>query len=255
MASETFATRAELRRRLRAKMGASTSDSVQVQTIEMINELLREAAQTVRDKCEWKRLVVEGFFDTGVDQRYYNYLPNSGPGDVVRLWLWNGDANGGSYIPLFKRDIMPNLDNDPVLIGAPETATQSQPVIWQESSQQVAGVPVPAIELNPIPDAVYHLKIEYTQGAQLTDDTTPCIVDADCIVNLAMAEVLDGKGQDKRADKVRAKAYARIALLAGAQRVAGNRTVGLGETLRLKNGVRYRVPPNFDTSLSVMPSP
>lgn len=253
MASETFAVRPELLRRLRAKMGSSTNVAVQVQTTEQLQEYLRQAAQTVRDECEWKRLIVEYFVSTGIDQRYYNYPPNSGPGDIKRVWLWDGDADGGSYVELLRRDILPNLDNDPVLTGTPEIATRGQPQVYQESSQQVGGVPVPALEINPLPDDVYPLKVEFTQGAQLLDDTTPCIVDADCIVDLAFADWLDAKGQDKRADKMRARAFGRIKLLAGSQRVGRTIKIGAGETAQLKAGRQYRLPPNFDTSLSVMP--
>lgn len=253
MASETFAVRPELLRRLRAKMGSSTNAAVQVQTTEQLQEYLREAAQTVRDRCEWKRIVAEYFFATGIDERYYNYPPNAGTGDIKRVWLWNGTASGGRYVEIFRRSILPNLDNDPTLIGTAEIATRSQPQIYEETSQQVGGVPVPALELNPLPDAVYRMKVEFVQGAQLTDDITPCIVDADCIVNLAFAEWLDAKGQAARADKQRAKAFARIRLLAGAQRVGRTIKIGLGETLALKAGKRYRVPPNFDQSPSVMP--
>lgn len=255
MAKETFANRAELRRRLRARMGASTNDAVQVQTTEQQNELLREAAQTVRDACEWKRTVVEYFFSTGIDQRYYNYPANSGPGDIKRVFLWDGDANGGNYIPLYKRQILPFLDNDPILVGAPEVATRGQPSLWEESSQQVGGLPVPALEINPLPDDVYKMKVEFVQAAELLDDTTPSISDANCIVGFALAELLDMRGKPQLADKQRAKAQQRVKLLAGAQRSAETIRIGRGETVALRAGVRLRIPPNFDTGLSVMPSP
>lgn len=254
MARENFATRPELLRRLRARLGASTNAAIQVQTTEWYNEELRLAAEQIRNECEWKRTVVEYYFATGIDQRFYNYPPNSGPGDIKRVWLWQGDDNGGEYVEIFRRNVFANLENDPSLIGAPEIATRGQPQIYEESSQQVGGVPVPALKINPLPDVAYKMRVDFVQGAQLTDDVTPCIVDADCIVAFAFAAILDHRGHEARADKIRSMAMRDLKKKAGAQRVARTRKTGLGDTIQLKAGVRWRTPPNFDTSASVLPS-
>jgi len=66
-------------------MGATTDTAVYSQATEQLNEFLREAAQMVRDACEWKRTLSEFYVSTGIDQRFYNYPANTGPGDIVRI--------------------------------------------------------------------------------------------------------------------------------------------------------------------------
>jgi hypothetical protein len=233
-------------------MGATTDTAVYSQATEQLNEFLREAAQMVRDACEWKRTLSEFYVSTGIDQRFYNYPANTGPGDIVRIARW--DADSELYVELQRRVIPPLLDNDPTFTGVDEVATRDEPIWWEDSSQLVAGVIVSAIELNPLPDAVYKLKIEAYAASPLTDDTTTCNLDADCVLLYAYAEMLDSDGESARADKQRAKAQARVRLLSGAQRVGPTIVKGGAETARLRYG-RGRINRvlNFDTGLSQMP--
>lgn len=253
MASETFANRAELRRRLLARMGSTTDTTVYSQATEQLNEFLREAAQMVRDACEWKDKLVDFAFTTGTDEAFYNYPANTGPGDIVRVARWDDDAK--EYVQLDRRVILPILENDPDWTGDDEIATRDKPLLWEDSAQVVSGVAVPAIKLNPLPDAVYTMKMQGYLAASLTDETTPSAVDADCIVLLAYAEILDSDGREKLAQIQRAKAEKRIGLLAGAQRTGQIIRRGRKQTAALRFGVRFREPLNFDTSLSRMPPP
>lgn len=253
MASETFANRAELRRRLLARLGATTDTTVYSQITEQLNEFLREAAQMVRDACEWKDKLVDFYFETGTDEAFYDYPANTGPGDIVRVSLWDEDSS--EYVQLDRRVILPILENDPDWTGPDEVATRDKPLLWEDSAQVVGDVAVPALKLNPLPDAIYKMKMQGYLAAQLLDDTTPSAVDADCIVMLAHAEVLDSDGKEKQAAVQRAKAQQRIGLLAGAQRTGQIIRRGRKQTAQLRYGIRFREPLNFDTSLSRMPPP
>lgn len=253
MASEIFATRAELRRRLLARLGATTDTSVYSQMTEQLNEYLREAAQATRDLCEWKRVITEFYFETGTDQRFYNYPANVGPGDIVRIARWDDDAN--EYVPMRRAMILPILDNDPDFTGDEEIDTREKPILWEDSSQLVGDVITPAIELNPLPDAVYKMKIEAYAASPLTDEGTLSNVDADCILLHAYAEVLENDGELKRAERQMAKFHARVRELAGAQRVGQTIIRGAAETARLRYARGRLRGLNFDTDLSVMPPP
>lgn len=261
MASEIFATRAELRRRLLAKLGATTDASVYSQMTEQLNEYLREGAQATRDMCEWKRTLCEFYFTTDIDNRFYNYPANVGPGDIVRIARWDADAN--QYVMLRRALILPILDNDPDLTGDDEIDTRAAPTMWEDSSrfvsadvveaEELVSVIFPAIELNALPDAEYKMKIEAYAASPLRDDTIPCELDADCILLYAYAEVLESDGELKRAESQREKFRARIRLLAGAQRVGQTIIRGAAETTRLRYGRGRARGLNFDTSLSEMP--
>lgn len=253
MASEIFATRAEMRRRLLARLGATTDTSVYSQVTEQYNEYLREAVEMVRSLGEWKRTLSEFYFNTGIDERFYNYPANTGPGDIVRISFWDDDSH--QYFMLNRRVILPLFDNEPSFTGPDEVATRNKPLLWEDSSQLVAGVITPAIELNPRSDAVYKMKIEAFASHQLIDDTTPCDIDADCIVTFAFAEVLESDGEAARAKGQRDKAMARCARLFGAQRVGEILRRGRKDTARLRYGRRFRDPLNFDTSLAQLPPP
>jgi hypothetical protein len=251
---ETFVHRAELRRRLLARMGAQTDTTVTAAVVEQLDEYIREAAQFIRDAVEWKRAISELITATQIDERFYSYPLNSGPGDVVRISYW--DADKTQYIPLQRRVILPVLENLPgeAFVGDDEIATRGKPVLWEDSSQiDEDGVTTAMLKLNPYPDAEYPLRIDYNGTIIPIDDNTPILVDADCIVTFAFAEMLDAQGDERRAGTQRAKAMARMRSIAGSQRTGQIFRRGAVETARLRFGSRFREPLNFDTSLSRMP--
>lgn len=203
MASEVFANRAVLRARLRSRLGMSTSDTVMAQTTNAHNEYLRGAARYVRDLCTWKRLESEYTFDLGVDERFYPYPSNSGPGDALRLSRLD---DSGRYIPLEKRIILPVLDVDDDLSGDDDANTRGTPVLWEERSILVSGVPDGRIEVWPPPDEVLGMKLEYIAGGEgFTDDTTASVVDAELILLWALADALEARGDLQLADRQRDK--------------------------------------------------
>jgi hypothetical protein len=253
MASETFANRATLRARLRSRLGMSTDDAVMAQTTNQHNELLRGAARYVRDLCTWKRLESEYLFNTSVDERFYTYPANSGVGDALRLSRLD---DSGHYIELQKRVIMPALDVDDALSGDEDEATRGTPLLFEERSVLVSGVPAARIELWPPADVVYGMKLDYIAGGEgFSDDVTLSVVDAELILYWALGDAYEARGDLDLADRQRDKFEVRRRELHSAGNVGGVITIDRARETRLQYGYQRDPTRPTPTNPTISPFP
>jgi hypothetical protein len=201
---EQFASRLEIRRRILARMGKTTNGSQAAQTTEQYNEVIRAAAEAVYMRCPWAQSQREATESVGIDQRFVNYPENSGPGNIIAIGVWMADEQ--RYRPLRRGRIPVELDDEPLVEEGGDVAAEHRatPSLYEVKAQ---------IEVWPRPDQEYRLKIDYTVHPDLDADADVSVVDAECIVLWAMADLFEFEGDQGLATIQRNKFQDRINLL------------------------------------------
>lgn len=193
---EVFLPRAEIRRRIQARLGHTTNGSQAPLVMEQMNEWIRAGATAVYKRCQWAQTAVESREDAGIDQRFVNYPANTGPGNVISVAVWMEDEQ--RFIPLQRGRIPVELDDEPLVeLGEPDSVSgRGCPTMYELKKQ---------IEIWPRPDIAYRLKIDHTTSPELADETTPSIVDAEAIILHVLAEAYDFQGDERLASVKRAQ--------------------------------------------------
>lgn len=236
---EQFASRKEIRRRILARMGKTTNDSQAAQTTSQYNELIRAAAEAVYMRCPWAQSQRETTVNVGVDQRFINYPANSGPGNILSIGFWLEDEQ--RYKTLRRGRIPVALDDEPMVEEGGEVAAEHRetPIIYEVKSQ---------IEIWPRPDIAYRVKIDHTVHPDLDQDDEVSVVDVECIVLWAMADLFEFEGDPELANTQRRKFNDRITLLIGNQHQLTNIQRG-------RNSLRRgRVPDEYVPTSGAWPS-
>lgn len=205
---ELYLTRLELRRRLLARMGKSTSSAQSAQYLEPVNEWLRAACYAVYERCPWAKTQTETRVDISIDQRFVNYPTACGPGNLLALAVWDEDES--RYVQLRRAVIPITVDDEPLVDagGDPSEAKRARPTSYEPKAQ---------IELFPRADVAYELKIDHTRHPELETDASVSIVDGEAIILWAMADAYDHEGDERLATVARAKFKDRIDALISAQ--------------------------------------
>jgi hypothetical protein len=205
---EQFASRSEIRRRILSRMGKTTNGSQAAQTTEHYNEVIRAAAEAVYMRCPWAQSQRETDATVGIDQRFINYPTNSGPGNVLSIGLWLEDEQ--RYKTLTRGRIPVAADDEPMVEEGGDVAAEHRgaPCIYEVKAQ---------IEVWPRPDQEYRLKIDHTVHPDLDADDDVSVVDVECIVLWAMADLFEFEGDPGLANVQRNKFNDRITLLINGQ--------------------------------------
>lgn len=241
-------TRKEIRRRILARLGNTTSDEQAQLVTPQYNEFIRAACEEVYTRCAWVKTLRESRADIGIDQRFVNYPANCGPENIMQLSVWDEDAQ--RFIPLRRGLIPQQLDDEPVVeIGEPgSVAGRGRPTIYEPKTQ---------IELWRRADKAYRLKIDHTINPNFEDDNQVSVVDGELIILWAMADAFDFSGDPELAKVQRQKFQNRLMELAGQQgpQVTIRRDAGRSERLneRARGGGVSGYQPNSGAWPSVMP--
>lgn len=206
--------------------------------IPLYNEALREACGKVYVECHWSHQEREYKFTGGEDQRLFNYPAYCGATDVIAVAVW--DSAQQKYIPLTRRPITLALDSDPLedIGGTTLQNAQGQPRIWDPKTQ---------LEVWPKLDQAYEFKMDHTICPEFIDDETPSVVDADLIMLWALAELLDDKGEERRAATARQKYADRLAKLK--HWAASGREIAIDASVNFPGKV-YPIGPRFDFTVN-----
>jgi len=203
---DIFLTRAEIRRRMLARLGHTTSNAQAPLVMDQFNEFIRAACEEVYTRCEWVRTMQEAEATVGIDQRFVNYPDNCGPMNVLQIALWDADAQ--RFVNLRRTHIPAELDDEPLVEeGEPASVPgRGQPDRYELKNQ---------IELWRRPDQEYRLKIDHTLNPNFENDAQQSAVDAELIILWAMADAFDFQGDSDLAKIQRQKFGNRLQLLAG----------------------------------------
>lgn len=198
---EVYVSRKEIRRRVMARMGFTTSDNQAPLTQDQTNEWIRAAALEVYSKCAWASAQRETFLEIGIDQRLVNYPASTTAGNIIQVGVW--DEAERRYQPLRRSRIQVSQDDEPLVeIGEPDSvAGRGRPAVFHPKTQ---------IELWPRADQAYQLKIDHTISPNLEADGDVSVVDAEAIILWVLGDALEFQGEGAAADKKRKQFDRRI---------------------------------------------
>lgn len=234
--------RGEMRRRLFARMGTSTSGLVMAESEDQANEALRAAAQHVEVLYAWPRTFVENTsLEIGVDQRFVTRPAGCRFGSIVELAVW--DADDLQYYPLTRKRISVSRDTDPLnqVGGQDDEDTRDRPCYYEETGEQ--------IELWPPADEVYPLKLVYRGDNDLNDDEDIPTVDSELIILWALADMLEFQGEDRLAAVQRQKFTSRYTQVRHWSHTAEVIKMGAAHRSEYQEG---HISPNYDTRPSTI---
>lgn len=239
---ETYQTREEIRRRLQARLGYVSNDDQASQVMVQHNEFIRSACQEVFTRCQWVKTQRETRVQIGVAQRFVNMPANTTAGNILQVSIWNAPAQ--LYHVLRRAVIRQQLDNEPTEAagGTDAEATRHMPQLYEPKTQ---------IELWPLPDIAYELKIDHTVSPDLLDDADVTIVDAEAVILWAIADSYDFQGDLTLAKIARQKFEARIAKLKALQHTGESFRRGGLDELELSRA-NQEPRPNYDTRPSTL---
>lgn len=238
-------TRKEIRRRVLARTGNTTSDAQAPLLMDQLNEQIRAACELVYSECPWQRTLRESQATVGIDQRLINYPANCGPENIQSIALWDADAQ--RYLPLRRTRIPVELGDEPLVEeGEPASVPgRGKPDRYELKNQ---------IEVWRRPDQEYRLRIDHTINPNFENDEQQSIVDAELIIAWAMADHFDLQGEPDLANIQRQKHRDRFRVLAANQGplLTITRDGGRSARLNAKNPANGYLPTS-GTWPSVMP--
>lgn len=234
---ETYQTREEIRRRVQARLGMVSNDDQASQILVQMNEWIRAACQEVFLRCAWVNTQRETRVDIGIAQRFVDMPDNATAANILQVAIWDADAE--EYCVLRRAVIPQQLDNEPVeeAGGDDAEASRARPLLYQPKTQ---------IELWPLPDIAYELKIDHTVSPELATDAGVSIVDAEAIILWTLADAYEFQGDERLANTCRAKFERRIAQLKAQQHTGETFKRGGLDELEIRR-VNKEPKPNYDT--------
>lgn len=189
---------------MQARLGNATNDAQASLVMEQYNEFIRAAAMDVYTRCQWATAHHRTSVNVGIDQRFVDYPVGCSGSNIIQIGLW--DAAASAMRPLRRARIPIQLNDDPLV-------AQGEPYSVPGRGMPTQYEPKERIEIYPRPDQPYALKLDYTANPDLALETDVCVVDAECIILLAMADAYDFQGDQALAQVQRAKAEKRIGQL------------------------------------------
>lgn len=200
--------RREIRRRMQARLGNTTSDAQAPLVMDQYNEFIRAACEEVYTRSVWVHTLTETTATVSIDQRFLNYPSNCGPENIQQIGLW--DESAQRYFPLRRGRIPVEMDDEPLVeAGEPDSiAGRGKPCLYEAKAQ---------IEIWRRPDQEYRLKIDHTINPNFENDDQVSIVDAELIILWAMADAFDFQGDQDLAKIQRQKFANRLSILSGQQ--------------------------------------
>ena len=238
-------TLAQMRSRVLARSGTSTDALVFAQSKEQLDEFIRSAVLHLMSIYDWPSATQESVTvrwpgdsapGVGTDQRYLTYPADASAGCILDIAVW--DADSKRYLPLTRAAIPLSVHTDPLDTegGTNDEQTRGTPRIFREGRQ---------IEIWPLADKEYDLKIIYQPNGELADDDSLSPVDSELTILLALADWLESQGEMNLASVQRSKFQARYVRLR--HHMHAWTTIKLGRDR--SDGVGT---PNYDTSPSVL---
>lgn len=180
-------------RLVRSLLGIQTTSGLAIQVNEQHETVVRLAAADVAKDCRWVTTLLRTTIHVGAQQNLVDYPPNTGPGCVLAMAVYNPNTNNSDndnsrYIPLTQAIIPIMFDTDQELAAGGATLDKicSRPTHFEQRQQ---------IALHPRTDQPYQIRVEAQQFLDLPLAGSMSIVDAMLIVYKA-ASMLSKQMED-----------------------------------------------------------